>query len=275
VAKQILQNVKLWVGGYDLSADHNSVTLGDGVELVVEPAFGDLIKTTYAGLKIADLGAAGLYNTAVTEPQLFANIGAVLPITVAPGVPSGAEGELAYFLNALEAQFDPITASVGQMAKFKFAARAAGGPLVRGLILRNTPAPGDAATGNGTVFQLGAIGAAQFLWAAVHVFALTGGTSPTLTLALQSAHGGVRRADHALHLHGLHDGAEHGLAHAPGGRPDHRPVLARDLHHHRRADRLAVRHRRRHRLTGETYGEARTRKRAGDRPRAGRPIELG
>ncbi len=175
------------MGGYDLSADHNSVTLGDGVELVVEPAFGDLIKTTYAGLKIADLGAAGLYNTAVTEPQLFANIGAVLPITVAPGVPSGAEGELAYFLNALEAQFDPITASVGQMAKFKFAARAAGGPLVRGLILRNTPAPGDAATGNGTVFQLGAIGAAQFLWAAVHVFALTGGTSPTLTLALQSA----------------------------------------------------------------------------------------
>jgi hypothetical protein len=189
VGKQTYTNAKLWYGGYDLSSDHSEVALTNGVELETEPAFGDGVKTVYAGLRVADFGAAGHLNTALSEPQLFANVSGILPITVAPGMPGGLEGEIAYFLQALQSEFNPIAGiSVGKMAKFRAAAKAQGSHWVRGTVLRNAlAAPGDAASGNGTVFNLGAVPVGQFIYAAAHVIAVVGGTTPTLTLALQSA----------------------------------------------------------------------------------------
>lgn len=197
--KQTLSNCKILYGQWNVSGEHNEVALDYAVKGEPGPAFGDTTEGQYPGLATVKLGAAGYADySGIADPlAYFPNVGvAGTPITVAPGVPSGAEGEPCYFFKSLVSEFDPLAGvSVGGLAKFKLSASASdvASPirLVRGTILRNVlaPAAGDGVTGNGTIFQLGPVAAGQRFYYAAHIVGVAGG-SPTLTLDIQSAAAG-------------------------------------------------------------------------------------
>lgn len=191
MAKLTLTNSKLYYGQYDLSTDMSEATIDIGTQAEDGTAWGDLTHIFYPGLDTAKLGAAGYFdsdvNSLLADPVLQAAVGvASQPVTVIPI--SGAEGEAAYMMQALVADYSPLAGvNVGTMAKFKLGVEAAS-RMPRATVLRNTKFTGtpDTVTGNGTIFQIGAVPAGQFLWAALHVFTVTG-TTPSLTVAIQSA----------------------------------------------------------------------------------------
>jgi hypothetical protein len=192
VGKFTLTNSKIYYGQYDLPGDFSECAVDVGTAAVEGAAFGDLVKTMYPGVDTAKLGAAGFFDPDAlgvqADPVLQAAVGVAGPvITVSPV--SGAEGETCYSMQALVSEYDPLAGvSVGGMAKFKLSAEAAS-RMIRGTLLRNTKFTGtpDSVTGTGSIFQLGAIAAGQSLWAALHIFAITGSASPTLTAKIQSA----------------------------------------------------------------------------------------
>lgn len=115
----------------------------------------------------------------ITTPdeQGFSSLGANVPVTVSP---TGADGDVGYFTNAFESTYQSFGQS-GEPAPFTLDARSVS-PMVRGTLLTpwNTA---RSATGSGTARQAGAVAANQYLYAALHVHAGTGGT---LTVKVQS-----------------------------------------------------------------------------------------
>lgn len=183
MAHQVLTNCKLYLGGFDFSGDLNALGLSWEAEAVDDSTFGAGTRTNLGGLKriLAQHAGHVQYGTNLVDEVLFGQLGtANLPMTIAPL--TGAEGEAGYsFLSELS-RYTPLKGAVGQAADFDVAAEASGSPLIRGTLVHNAT---RTVTGNGTAFNLGAVGAAQKLYAALHVLAVAG-TTPSLTVKVQS-----------------------------------------------------------------------------------------
>jgi hypothetical protein len=185
MAMQIVQNAKLFFDGYNLSGDMSALALDYGAELKDATVLGDQSLRRRAGLKSLKFNHEGFWNGGVgnVDDALFSEIGvADKPMTICPL--TGAEGELCFFFDAAAAQYNP-GAAVGDMFKFSVAGEMSdGSDLARGIVGVNGT---KVATGNGTVFTLGAVGANQKLYAALHVLAPVAGVAPTLDVIVQSA----------------------------------------------------------------------------------------
>jgi hypothetical protein len=184
MARQVLKNVKLYLGQYDVSGDFNSVQLGLNTEGLDVTAFGATAKVETPGLESVELTGKAFWQQDATpgslkiEDILLAKFALQnTPVSVAPL--AAAVGDLAWFFQALVANYDPGFV-IGQVPMADITAKASGGRLVRGSVLENTT---SVAGGNGTAVQLGAVLATQRVYAALHVFALSGGT---LTVKVQS-----------------------------------------------------------------------------------------
>lgn len=179
-----LLNCKLWFGGYDLSGDMNALALKVSAAEKPATAFGDAGIKRRSGLKSVMAQHRGYIDLAVggVDDVLFGKLAvADEPMTAAPT--DGTEGEIAYTFRALEGEYSPM-GEVDEMFGFAVAAESsAGDPLVRGTVVLNGT---KTVTGTGSIFNLGAVGATQKLYAALHVFGVTGGT-PTLDVTVQSA----------------------------------------------------------------------------------------
>ncbi len=183
MATQVLTNAKVWLDSYDLSGDLNAVAIELGVDQQEATTFGNDTKITKPGLKSVKASLAGLINLGAgfSEEFLSSKI-ALADVPMSVGPTTGAEGEPGFsFLSGIAA-FTPVQGSVGDLLKFKLDAAATSAKLVRGTIVHNAP---RTATGNGTVFNIGAVAAGQFLYAVLHVPAISGG--PTITIKVQSA----------------------------------------------------------------------------------------
>lgn len=181
MATLVLTNGKLWFGGQDFSGDHNQINLDYAAEMLDRTVFGDSTRRNHGGIKTVELSAGGLWDAAATsdpDPVYFANIAvANTPLTVAA---EGAEGDIGFSFLANLAQYAP-GAAVGELFAFEVTAGASG-LLVRGTVMHNNTRTG---TLTGTVRQLGAVGATQKMYAALHVLTVSG-TTPTLTVGVQS-----------------------------------------------------------------------------------------
>ncbi|HXH40182.1 MAG TPA: hypothetical protein VNN08_16250 [Thermoanaerobaculia bacterium] len=178
-----LVNAKIWLDKFDLTGDMNAIAIDQSVEQQDNTAFGIGTKITRPGLLALKASLAGFVNlgTGNSEEFLSSKLGvADVPLTIGPT--TGAEGEPAYSFNADLATFSPIQGKVGDILKFTAEAQATSSKLVRGTILHNAARTGS---GTGTIFNLGAVGATQALYAALHVPAISGG--PTVTIKVQSA----------------------------------------------------------------------------------------
>lgn len=163
---KVISNKPIWVNAYDFSSSMHEVAVDYASEEKEATTLADTTHIFKNGLKSVGLAMNGFWDETTTNPvdsQNFAQTGQNSLCTFA--AETGAEGEIAYFMNALQAKYD-LTGDIGEMFAFTVDAAAAGS-LVRGTIELKQSAL--TATANSTGRQLGALSATQTLWAAIHV----------------------------------------------------------------------------------------------------------
>lgn len=172
-------NTKLWLDKYNLTGDLYKIDLQESVELLDNTVFGDDTRSRIGGLKSVKLDNEGLWqgDDDAVDDALFGKIGVRnVPVSVSP------DGVVSYLFRATQGLYQP-GAEVGQILRFSVSAEGSGGVgLVHGQLLHNAV---KTATGVGSGAQLGAVGASQSLYAALHVIAASG-TTPTLDVVIQS-----------------------------------------------------------------------------------------
>jgi hypothetical protein len=183
MATQVLTDVKLYTGEYDLSGDMSAIALNYTAELVDDTVFGDDTRSRAGGLKNVSLSAEGFWNggTGAVDDVLFDNIGvADVPVTVVPGGETLANP--CYLFRAIHGNYTP-GASIGEMLRFSVSAEGSGGVgVVRGNLLH---VGSETATGAEDKQELGAVLATQSIYASLHVLTVSG-TNPTLDVLLES-----------------------------------------------------------------------------------------
>ncbi len=178
----VLVGAQLWLGGYDLGTDINSLSLTASRAELGDARLADDISATYPGIQSVDCQTDGFWaagagnNDAVTAARIITKDAAEWPLTIcppsAPGA-GGAGGNVAY--NLRTAQFATyFGAQHGESLPFRLTSRARTGRLDRGTII--APKTTYVATTNGTAYQVGAASATQQVVAILHVFSVNGGT---------------------------------------------------------------------------------------------------
>lgn len=116
------------------------------------------------------------------DDMFWANLGSnQAALTVMPT--SGAAGVLTYLSRVQVMDYKPGGA-VGKVLPWS-ASLKGNWPFVRGLVL-HPQGTARTTSGNGTGFQLGAVGSAQRMYACLHVLSVSG-TTPSITVSLQSS----------------------------------------------------------------------------------------
>jgi len=166
----------------DLSGDHNKLALSYGAEMLDETAWGDDTRISKAGLLTVGAVHEGFWQcdgTSAVDDVLWGKFATADEVmTVCPT--TGAAGEVAYTLKSAVARYSP-GAEVGAMLAFTVEASGTG-KLVRATVMETGA---KTSTATGTARELGAATAAQTIYAAMHITAVSG-TNPTLDMVLQS-----------------------------------------------------------------------------------------
>jgi hypothetical protein len=176
-----LTDCTVWCAGYDMSSDLNKLMIDQTVEELDVTTFGGGgYRTRIGGLKDVEAQYEGFQTDAVgaVGPQLFPLLGTANEVfTVSP---TGVETSTAYMFQAGKFQVAQL-GDVGSVSPFTLSAKGTHGHgVIRGQV---TKAKGNVSGtgGMGSVVNLGAVGASQYLYAAVHIF--SAGTTITMDLA--------------------------------------------------------------------------------------------
>lgn len=179
-----LVNASIYLGGVDLSTDHNQIVVDAEAEELDATTFqGGGWRTFKKGLRKASITGGGFINSpSGSDPNLWTNLlsSSDLVSTVAQDF---AVTSVAYFGRMQQSKLS-LFGEVGQLAPFNWNASSRGlEGLVRGQILH--PASTTVTTSGSGSFapDLSSVAAAQKLYAAVHVFTATG---TTLDVKIQS-----------------------------------------------------------------------------------------
>jgi hypothetical protein len=184
VGKFVLLNTVMYAGGYDFSADINKALLEIEAEAKDATTFGSGGWTELlAGLRKTDFSMEGLWEagTNTVDPEAFSQFGGTEQVHML--APAGSEASVAYGWRAARFKYS-VGGEVGEIAPFSLTSQGSGAQgAVRGQLAK---AKGTvSATGQaGSVLTLGAVGAAQFVYAGLHVFGTPG---TTITVQVQSA----------------------------------------------------------------------------------------
>jgi hypothetical protein len=184
--EQTLLNVTSYVAGHDFTGDSNQGTLTAEAAALDATTFRSAgWSEQIFGLKSAAFSLGGFWQSAAADavdPEAFAGLGAVDHVhTLAP---NEIEGGPAYAFLAGRSSYMLPQGNVGETAKFTLNSAGTNGQqgVVRAQLAKAKGAA-NAVGQMGSVVQLGAVGAGQFLYATLHAF--TVGT--TLTVQVQSA----------------------------------------------------------------------------------------
>ncbi|MBU1067474.1 hypothetical protein KKE60_06780 [Patescibacteria group bacterium] len=172
------------VGGYDLSAKHKMVKLGLSKDTPEKTQFTETTKTRASGLHDAEFAGEGYWEAGTTgEPDtvLYPLVGTSNTL-ITLCAPSNAVGNIAYSAQAGLFQYSP-GANIGEVFGYSWSGYVDTARVVRGIIL-GTGA--KTSTGNGAATLIGALGANQELYAILHVTAVSGTDTPTITVKIQS-----------------------------------------------------------------------------------------
>jgi len=180
MAELVITNGKLLFGGYDFSGNMNALAINAGAEILDKTTIGATSRQRIAGLKTMEMQHEGFWSAGTGEPDgiLFGKVGGTSdPMTISPT--SGADGDDAFISSVLVGEYSPGGA-IGEVMPFSVSAELNEDELVRGTVMHNAT---RTAGGSGTARQLGAVGATQKLYAALHITSITGGT---LTVTVES-----------------------------------------------------------------------------------------
>lgn len=163
-----LTDAEIHAGGYDLTCDVNQVNFDVSVEALDNTTFcTDGARTRQGGLRDVNASVTGFRDSAgLLDAEVFGNLlGNQRVFTVAV---DDTVGSVAYFSNLRHFTYAQPS-QVGSLAGFTLTGSGSDGiGAVRGQLLF----PKGAVTGsaNGTGVELGAVGADERLYTAVHVF---------------------------------------------------------------------------------------------------------
>jgi hypothetical protein len=195
MSKFVLHNVRLFAGGVDLTGNTNKIEIECQVEdkettnFASIDASGKAWKEVIGGLASTRLAAGGQWealDSTKVDDDAWSNLGAVdnwsaIPNAAASGAP--AAGDLAYLTKVLRHKYH-VGGSIGDVATWEAEANGTT-KAVRGSVL-HPPGTARTSTGSGTAVQIGAVSAAQALYAGLHVYSIAGTSSPTITVKIQS-----------------------------------------------------------------------------------------
>jgi len=183
---KVLKNVKILLGGYDLSGDMNQAAINAEAEVLEKTTFGSSgWRERLSGMLSANFEAEGYFQAGaaavdtVLEGKLGTTSGDVLTI-----IPHNSQDETAYFGKMLVGTYEPFPNSIGEVHSFNVSAEGMG-PMVRGRLMLGSSAA-RTASGNSTGDNLGAMSAGQSLYAALHT-TVVANTSDSLTVTVQGA----------------------------------------------------------------------------------------
>lgn len=185
----VLTDVGVFVGGFDLTDGASSIDMGGTCAMNEKTSFGSKKYQEFLpGLQThnAEIGGYADYGsvTAVSNAFPMSTVGAQQVVTALPNV-SGTHtaGDPAHFTRALRSAFRSPQGAIGDVAAYAMALQS-DAPMIDGKLLFPKASVGSSSTG--TVVAMTGPTASQYLYAALHVFDITG-TSPTLDVKIQSA----------------------------------------------------------------------------------------
>lgn len=179
-----LTNAKILLAQADLSGFSNQVELSAEAEELDATTFtSGGYKSLVGGLKKVDVKTSGFWNaTDATFPddRFFADLGvAGVPMTVTPS--GGTVADVSYFTKVVRPKYT-MGGQVGELFTFDSDCSGDGTSLVRGQVADNQARTSTSTT---TVLSLTAPTASTRVHCAIHVLAVSGTGSPTLTATLQ------------------------------------------------------------------------------------------
>lgn len=188
--KQVFSDGRVFVGANDLSGDANVLTAElDRAQLERTTLADKLNQVFQPGLRVARMGGRGFWDAGAeagttakkVDDALFANLDLVdVPITFL--VDDSAAGKPGFAMRAGTARYRPGPGQHGALIPFELAMEMSTPPFLRGLSLFVGRVQAD---GQGAAINLGAVGAAQKLYAVLHVFG-KGQLGETLDVKIQS-----------------------------------------------------------------------------------------
>lgn len=180
----VLKDTRVYLAGYDLSGDLNASTLDYGAEMLDDTRFTTGARKNAPGLTTARLNHEGYWRAGGSGPDdaIFSRIGTANVVTTLAPL-TGAVGEVAYTFRAMHPEYQ-LGGQTGVLLPFSVTAEGDDGiPPVRGLILQATGSVTE--TEDGAAVEVGAVGANQTLYCALHVVSAAG-TDPTLDVIVES-----------------------------------------------------------------------------------------
>lgn len=170
--KVVLAQQKIIVGSTNLSGMCRVVHVGNKVEKLDGTTFGCATKVGVAGLGDPEISFEGFHEagSGLLDPERWDAVLASGDEVMTVLQKTAVAGDPAVFMNAAQASFEGFPGEVGKIVPFK------GSVMGRGALYRGTNLKhGTVSSGaGGTALNLGAVGAAQTLYAAINVTAASG-----------------------------------------------------------------------------------------------------
>lgn len=182
MASLVFKDAKIFVAGHDFTGQMNAVAMEYAADMLDETTFGVTARIRKGGQSRVNVSASGLWDASATtavDPVLFARVGtADLPTAIVPE--GGTPGLRAFMVRAINAEYK-VGAEIGNLLPFDVAFQGSGGHApIQGWLLYNASATNNV---TGTAFNIGAVGASQYVYGALHVFSGSG----NFTVKVQSA----------------------------------------------------------------------------------------
>lgn len=177
MATQVFKDAKVWLAQFALTSYLSELEIQHEADALDKTVFGNTTRQFQSGLEKFSFGLKGFadYADEALDEIVRTRVGTQdVPITF--GLETGLVNTRAILIEGGLGDYQQ-GGSVGVLVPFNLPGFASKGrPIVPGTILEDATVA-KTANGNGTAYQLGAVGAAQKLYASLHVLTYSGFTN--------------------------------------------------------------------------------------------------
>jgi hypothetical protein len=180
MSETVFKNAKVYLDGFDISGQTNSVTLNQGVDLLDRTALSHTSRRRKPGLKDVSVSLSGFWDSTNTDKEMFSDIGTTGVVSIMPTSNAGAINSLSFFTANINGEYSP-SGSIGDLYGFTFAGNGQG-ELARGLVFKNAAL---STASPSTILNLGVVKSGIKDHFAIHV--INDGTSTGANINIEVA----------------------------------------------------------------------------------------
>lgn len=178
----VFKNPNIYVGAYDLSTVFDEVSLAYGYDEVDITTYGDTCRHGIPGLPTTELMMTGPGtiddDPLGSEDILAAQLIAAQSYTIAPLRTAGTTAKFSQMMPFA----NTVGGTVGEAYRVTATGKGQSYQVIHGRVMATGA---KTTTASGTAYELGAVGATQYLYGCLHVLAVSG-TDPTLDVIIAS-----------------------------------------------------------------------------------------